>query len=317
MLSKVSKRGLPYGRGQCHHSWIAGSGSATTRDGQNARRADLVLGHLTALKLGLATKRKGVLSLPAPGFPSKDSMEILSPSPNPRKLISGWVQERSYRLKYPQFDGSDYHGWWLKLEQYFVAKGILEMDKMHIVMIISNKKDLKKHKSCADGRTKTKRVLLWCGAKYQLGPQGLYTMRFEVSIDTSKVIFLVDSGSTHNLLDIKLLTKLALPVDLQQQVRVTVADRRQLFTQGVCKGLEWEMQGASFVTDFMMLPLKGEADVLFKTGIIRDSCSLFVFSVVMVKKKDRGWRFVDYRQLNRLTVRDHFPIPIIEELLDY
>lgn len=37
----------------------------------------------------------------------------------------------------------------------------------------------------------------------------------------------------------------------------------------------------------------------------------------MVKKNDGSWRLrVDYRQLNQLTIKDKFPIPIIEKLLD-
>ncbi|GJX54847.1 reverse transcriptase [Tanacetum coccineum] len=56
---------------------------------------------------------------------------------------------------------------------------------------------------------------------------------------------------------------------------------------------------------------------LLDSGVIKHSQSSFASPVVMVKKKDNSWRMcVDYRQLNKHTIKDKFSIPIIKELID-
>ncbi|GJT35646.1 retrotransposable element Tf2 [Tanacetum coccineum] len=249
-------------------------------------------------------------------------------------------------------------------------------------------------------------------------------LRSTGKIGKHEVHILVDCRATHNFLDVNVAKQVGCKTNKTYPLEVVVSGGRKLISNVVCKNFEWQLQGETFYTDMMILPLrgcemvlgiqwldgknrdkefegsanvellmfcvypntgvnlmnlegqnKGEeiypelakvvdtfADVfnvptelppkrshdhripllpntqpinirpyrhppmqkdaievmvkgLLNSGVIKPSNSPFASPIVMVKK-DNTWRMcVDYRQLNKNTMKDKFPIPIIEELI--
>lgn len=56
---------------------------------------------------------------------------------------------------------------------------------------------------------------------------------------------------------------------------------------------------------------------LLEAGIVEKSTSPYASPVLLVKRKDGGYRMcVDYRALNKITEKERYPLPVIQDLLD-
>ncbi|UYV78663.1 hypothetical protein LAZ67_16002321, partial [Cordylochernes scorpioides] len=63
--------------------------------------------------------------------------------------------------------------------------------------------------------------------------------------------------------------------------------------------------------------IKEQIQDMLQEGVIRASSGPWAFPVILVRKRDGNWRFcVDYRKLNSITVKDVYPIPRIDDVMD-
>ena len=66
-----------------------------------------------------------------------------------------------------------------------------------------------------------------------------------------------------------------------------------------------------------LMELKMQLQELLDKGYIRPSVSPWGAPVLFVKKKDGTFRmWIDYRQLNKLTIKNRYPSPRIDDLFD-
>ena len=86
-------------------------------------------------------------------------------------------------------------------------------------------------------------------------------MRVTVFVKNKPLHILVDSGSTHNFLDVEVAKKLGCKLEKVGPMRVDVVNGSSLACVAACKGLTWTLQGTKFITDVLLLPL-GNCDMV-------------------------------------------------------
>ena len=70
-------------------------------------------------------------------------------------------------------------------------------------------------------------------------------------------------------------------------------------------------------TYFQKAKIETQVHDMLKLGLTRSSTGPFSSPVLLVKKKDGTWRFcTNYRALNAVTIKDRFPIPTVDDMLD-
>ena len=66
-----------------------------------------------------------------------------------------------------------------------------------------------------------------------------------------------------------------------------------------------------------MQELSSQLQELLGKGFIRPSSSSWGATILFVKKKEGSHQMcIDYRELNKLAVKNHYPLPRIDELFD-
>jgi len=80
------------------------------------------------------------------------------------------------------------------------------------------------------------------------------TMRVTGKVKRRPLHILIDSGSTHNFLDIA--TAKTSIVMLEVLFQVSIANRAKLVSATMCKGFTWSLHGELFSPDVMLLPWK-------------------------------------------------------------
>nr|GEV54648.1 putative reverse transcriptase domain-containing protein [Tanacetum cinerariifolium] len=156
-----------------------------------------------------------------------------------------------------------------------------------------------------------------------------------------KVLF--DSGADRSFISISLASMLNIPsITIDTFYDIEMADGNLVSTNTVIKGCTLTLLNQPFEIDLMLIKLvsfdvviapvaqtpyrlaplemqelSNQLQELTNRGFIRPSISPWGAPVLFVKKKDKSFRMcIDYQELNKLTIKNRYPLPMIDDLFD-
>nr|GEW03470.1 hypothetical protein [Tanacetum cinerariifolium] len=135
---------------------------------------------------------------------------------------------------------------------------------------------------------------------------------------------LFDSGADYSFASTTFIPLLGIePSELGFRYEIEIASGQLIGIVKVIKSYKLEIEGHVFDIDFIpfghgsFYEFSGQLKELQDKGFIRPSSSPWGAPVLFLKKKDGSFRMcIDYRELNKLIVKNRYPLPRIDDLVD-
>ncbi|KAG7594099.1 Zinc finger CCHC-type [Arabidopsis thaliana x Arabidopsis arenosa] len=199
---------------------------------------------------------------------------------------------------------------------------IVKLKKHDVILGMDWLGKYKAHIDCHRGRIQFEReegMLKFQGIRTTSGSLVISAIQAERMLEKGCEAYIAtittnEVGANAELKDIPIANEFT---DVFEAVRGLPPDRSDPFTIELELGTTPISKAPYRMAPAEMAELKKQLEELLDKGFIRPSSSPWGAPVLFVKKKDSSFRLcIDYRGLNKVTVKNKYPLPRIDELLD-